>query len=362
MKKLNFALLLFITSIYIISSFSGCSDDNNPLIPVLTHKGVFVLYEGLFGQPQTYDYGFINLNNNNVSVNVFQNSNNGTNLNAVPDGIQVYGKYLFIASQGSFGQQGTIYKIDAVTNQLITSRDIGLNPYSLLCASNGRIFVTNTAGDYITVLDTALNIVQDNISVGSSPSEISLSGEFVYISKQSYTSENSLAIVNINNFSVSKLFFNTPPVCAEAFNGKIYVSTYSGKKIYTLNSASNSIIDSVDLNITEPALGYISVMNSGSLFFMGVSDTAFSSNVGKRVYKLDLINKIIDPNFNIQYTGVNDSYGMAYNISTQQLYVVNSKSGTANGEVNVYDNNGNLVKNYPDIGGKFPKKIAFLNL
>lgn len=360
MKKLTFAFLLFITSAFAFTMLNGCSEDNNPLVPVLTHKGAFVLYEGLFGQSQTYDYGFIDFNDNSVSVNVYQNSNNGANLNSVPDGIQVYGNYLFIAAQGSFGQQGTVYKIDAVSNQLVSSKNIGLNPYSLRCTNNGRIFITNTAGDYITVLDTSLNIVQDNISVGSSPSEITLSGDYIYISKQSYTSENSLAIVNINDLSVNKIFFEKPPVCAEAYDGRIFVSTYTGKKIYTISGATNTIADSVVLNITEPAAGYISVLNSGTLFVMGVADTLFSSNVGKRIYKLDLVNKIIDPNYNIIYSGVNDAYGMAYNMNTQQLFVVNSKSGTTNGEVNIYDNGGNLIRNYPDIGGKFPKKIAFL--
>jgi DNA-binding beta-propeller fold protein YncE len=102
-------------------------------------------------------------------------------------------------------------------------------------------------------------------------------------------------------------------------------------------------------------------MDAQTLFVLGVADTSFSSNVGKRIYKVDMQTKVIDPNFNIIYTGNNDVYGLAYHSTEQKLYAVNSRSGTANGEVNVYDKNGNLVITYPDIGGKFPKRIAFLN-
>lgn len=361
MKKLIFALLLFITSFFIFTSLNGCGEDNNPLIPVSTHKGAFVLYEGMFGQPQSFDYGFINLENSTVNTNVFQNSNNGANLNSVPDGMITLGGYLFVTAQGNFGGQGTIYKIDAVTNSLMNSKNIGLNPYSLAGELNGNLYVTNTAGNYITVLDTSFNILQDNITVGSSPSEIVLYGDYLYIAKQSYTSEYSLAVMNKNSYNVNKIFFNTPPVCVEKGDNKIFVSTYTGKKIYTVNIQTNTVTDSIALNISEPAIGNIVSMNNDFLLVMGVEDTSFASNIGKRIYKLNLQTGSVDTSFNIRYTGVNDTYGMGYNISTQQLYIANSKSGSANGEINVYDNNGILVKNYPDIGGKFPKRIAFIN-
>ena len=362
MKKLTMALLFVFASFFILSSINGCGNEdvvnNNP---VTSTKGVFVLYEGSFGQPTSYDYGFINIDSNSIRANVFQNSNSGATLNAVPDGMQLVNGKLFVVCQGNFGLAGSIYKIDASTNQLISSKNFGTNPYSIASEFGGNLYVTNSSGDYVTELDVNLNIVKDSIRVGSNPSDIVQYANFLYVAKQSYTTENSLAIINRTNYQVNKFFFNAPPVCVETSENRVYISTYSGKKIYSIIQQFNTIGDSLDMSIPEPAIGTIVSMDSHTLFVLGVSDTMFASNVGKRIYKVDTQSKLIDPSFNIIYTGTDDAYGIAYDNIGQKLYVANSKSGTANGEVRVYDINGNLLTTFADIGGKFPKRMAFKN-
>jgi len=116
MKKLTFVLLLFITSFFILTSLNGCGDEDIVTNdPVTTTKGVFVLYEGAFGQPQSYDYAFIDTGLDTVFSNVYQNSNSGATLNSFLDGMQLVGNELFISAQGSFGQPGSMYKINIIT-------------------------------------------------------------------------------------------------------------------------------------------------------------------------------------------------------------------------------------------------------
>ncbi|MEO8511913.1 MAG: DUF5074 domain-containing protein [Ignavibacteria bacterium] len=359
MKKLKMASFFVLVSLIIFTPFIGCGDEdvvtNNP---VTTTKGVFVLYEGSFGQPQSYDYAFMNTDSNTVNANVYQNSNNGANLNAVPDGMQLADGKLYVVSQGNFGLAGTIYKIDASSNQLISSKSFGTNPYSITSEFGGNFFVTNTASDYVTELDFNLNIVADSIRVGSSPSEIVQYGEYLYVAKQSYTSENSVAMIHRTDYQVSKFFFNTPPVCVETSENRVYISTYSGKKIYSIIQQFNTIGDSMDVNITEPAIGSIVAVDSHTLLVLGVADTTFGSNIGKRVYKVDVQTRLVDPSFNIQFTGSDDAYGISFDSINHKIYIANSKSGSANGELKVYDLNGNLLTTF-DIGGKFPKRMAF---
>ena len=182
MKKLKIAFLFVFTSLLIFISINGCSDENVVTNnPVTTTKGIFVLYEGSFGQPTSYDYAFINSDSNTVSTNVFQNSNSGSTLNAVPDGMQLVNGKLYIVSQGNFGLAGTIYKIDAGSNQLLASKNFGTNPYSVTSEFGGNLFVTNSASDYVTELDVNLNIVKDSIRVGSNPSEIVKYGDYLYV-------------------------------------------------------------------------------------------------------------------------------------------------------------------------------------
>lgn len=358
MKKLSFLFVFVLVSIITFIQLNGCSEDEIVNNPVVSTKGVFVLYEGVFGQATSYDYAFINKETDSVFSNVYQNSNNGLNLNAVPDCMQLYFSNLYIAAQGNFGQQGTIYKINPANNQLITSRNFGNNPYSFTFGNN-VIYITNTASDYITVMDLNFTSIVDSISVGPNPSDIVTGNNNIFVAKQSYTSENSLAVVNQQNYQVNKIFFSAPPVSVEVIENTIYVSTYSYKKIYLLNSSNGEVIDSIPVQIPEPAIGSVCHGDSRTLFVLGVSDTIFSSNIGKRVYKLDLITKTLDPNFNIIYSGSDDAYGIAYDYIERRLYIANSKSGLANGEVKVYDDNGSLIKTYNDIGGKFPKRFAF---
>ncbi|MBL8017764.1 MAG: hypothetical protein JNK43_10860 [Ignavibacteria bacterium] len=360
MKKFKSVFLFFITSFFIVTFFNGCGEEdivtNNP---VTTTKGVFVLYEGSFGQPTSYDYAFINTDSGTVSASVFQNSNSGMALNSTPDGMLINGSSLFVISQGTYGQAGTIYKINPSTNQLITSRNFGTNPYAAAGDYNGNLYVTNTAGDHITVLDNNLNIIADSVRVGSNPSDIVLYGDYLYVAKQSYAFENSVAIVNKNTYQVNKFYFDTPPVCVTEGENRIYISTYSGKKIYSIIQQFNTIGDSMTMTIPEPAIGSMIAVDSHILLVLGVADTSFASNVGKRVYKVDVQTRTIDPSFNIQFTGTDDVYGISFDRINHRIYIANSKSGTANGEVRVYDLSGNLLNTFPDIGGKFPKKMAF---
>jgi YVTN family beta-propeller protein len=353
MKKLFLFFVIIVSAVYLI----GCSEEDVINTPVTSTKGVIVLYEGLFNQPSSYDYAFINTDSNTVYSNVYQNSNSGAHLNAVPDGL-VLSTNLFVIAQGNFGHQGTIYKINSSTNQLISSRDFGNNPYSMALGSNA-IYVTNTASDFISIMDMNFNPIADSISVGPNPSDIVIGSGYLFIAKQSYTFENSLAVINESSHQVNKLFLIAPPVSVDIVENWVCVSSYWHKMIYRLYGNNGQLIDSIPVAVTEPAIGSVCHGDSRTLFILGVSDTAFGGNIGKSVYKLDLISKALDPNFHIQFSGNDDVYGIAYNNSEKRLYISNSKGGLSNGELKIYDDNGSLVRTYNDVGGKFPKRMVF---
>jgi hypothetical protein len=355
-KTIYASIFLAFVSILILN---GC-DKDSPVTqtPVNSTKGIFVLYEGVFGQPSTYDYGFIDKNTDEVHSNVFQNSNNGANLNTIPDGMSLYVSQLYVLSQGNFGQQGTIYKINPENNKLIASKTFGLNPYNFAFGNN-VIYVTNTSGSNLTVMDLNFNIINDTVNVGPNPSDLVITGSYAFVAKQSYTYENSLAIVHLSDNQVRKVILPGPPAGIGIGENWLCVSTYAYKKIYRFYGDNSQLIDSFAINIAEPAIGQICFCSSGEFYFLGVADTAYSSNIGKRIYKFNLYTGTIDPGFNISFSGINDAYSIAYSSIEQKLYVLNSKSGQGNGELRVYDNSGTLVKTYPDIGGKYPRRIVF---
>ena len=349
----------FIGSVFLlILFFEGCSNDTITNTPVVTAKGIFVLYEGSFGQATSFDYGFIDPSNGSVQGNVYQNSNSGALMNSFPDGILISGNEIYITAQGTFAAQGTIYKINSTSNHLESSANFGKNPYSFVL-DNNKFYVTNTSGDYISILDMNFNVL-DSIPVGLNPADIISSSGKIYVTKQSYTTENSLAVIDESNNQVNKVFFNSPPISVASNLGNIYVSGYASKKIYVVNNAFPPVLtDSISVTIPEVAIGSIVAGDSHSLYVLGVQDTAFGYSTGKSVYKIDLTTKTVVPGFSIQFTGSNDAYGITYEPNENKIYIANSKGGLNNGEVRIYNSNGDSLKTYPDIGGKFPKKIAF---
>jgi YVTN family beta-propeller protein len=352
MKKLIFVYLVLASIIY----FNGCSDEVVTNNPVTSTKGIFVLYEGSFGQPTSYDYAFIDTGLDTVFSNVYQNSNGGAALNAFPNGMLLAANELFITGQGTFGQPGSIYKINATSNQLITSRpSFGKNPYNFAFA-NGNIYVTNTAGDFITVLDMNFNSVVDSISVGFNPADILYAGGNVFVGKQSYTFENSLAVINSNN-QVSKIFFQGPPVSIAVNSGKVYVSTFGYKKLFSVDASTAQLTDSINMPVTQAGIGYLASGSANTMYVLG-TDTAFQYMQGVSIYKVDLLSKTIDPGFTINATGSDVIYGIDYDAVENKIYVAIAKS-SANGEVRVYSTTGALLKTYPDIGGKYPRRFAF---
>lgn len=346
---------VFTAFLFSIICFQGCSNDTIVNTPVQSTKGIFVLYEGQFGQPSSYDYAFINLLDSTVKTNVYQNSNNGALLNAFPDGMMILGTDLYITAQGGFASQGTIYKINSSDNHLTGSANFGKNPYSMVI-DNNKIYVTNTSGSYVTVMDMNFNIL-DTVGVGLNPADVVQASGKIYVSKQSYTSENSIAIINESNNQVSKIFFQNPPVSVAANSGKVFVSVYGSKTMYIIDQVSNQVTDSVSIGTQFFGIGDLRTGDSRTIYAVG-ADTSFFQSVGKEIYKYDIINK--SSSKIIPYPGSNTNiYGLSFDAVGNKLYIADAKTGTTNGEVRVYDSGGALLKTYADIGGKFPKRFAF---
>lgn len=352
MQKKNFFISYFVLLAVLVS---GCSRDEITNIPVSSTSGILVLYEGGF-TPGSGDYSFINTSNDSVYNDVFKNSNNNANLGLIPDGMFLYGQYLYVTSQGSFGGQGRMFKISSSDNKLLDTASFGVNPYDF-DISQGDFWVTNIGGSTVTRIDGNLNIVNPSIEVGTNPTKIIPAMSYMYVAKASYTSENSVAVINVFNNSVIKAFFDAPPVSVAYNTGGVFVSTYTNKKIYLLDTlAINSVIDSISLDlIPNNAAGEVIAGDYRTLYVVGL-DTSLFSNVGKVVYKIDIFTKQWAAFINDG--SIMDIYGIAYDAVNSQVVIADSRSGGAPGHVRVYGNDGSLRKTYI-LSGYFPRKIVF---
>ncbi|RPI17891.1 MAG: hypothetical protein EHM58_07640 [Ignavibacteriae bacterium] len=350
MKKTILLFVLIITAVIQIS----CTRDEIIITTTTITRGAIVLYEGI-GTPGSGDYSFINFDNDSISNDVFRNSNNGATLAAFPDAVFLYGLDMYIVAQGNYGQMGKMYKIRTSDNKLLDTVSFGVNPYNL-ALSQGYFWVTNTSGETVTKLDLDLN-VNATILVGQNPADIIQAQGNLYVAKKSYTSEYSVAAINAFNNEVTKTYFNAPPVSVVYNGGLVYVSTYSLKKLYALDTTSVAAkVDSIDIPVTEPAIGDMVAGDYSTVYVLGVSDTMFASNIGKTVYKVDIANKTLNPIPIITSEPGGDIYGISYDYVNNRIYVTDSRNGSS-GQVRIYKPDGTLVKQY-DITGSFPKRVV----
>jgi hypothetical protein len=350
MKKSISFCLFFVSIVY----FTGCGDDSVSTDEEVKAAGVFVLYEGFSSDPNSFDYAYVDFGSGSVMPNLYLN-NNGSSLGKTPDGMVLHlNQDLYITVQGNIPGQGMIYKINSSTNQLISSRSFGRNPYNI-AIYDSKIYVSNLYGNHVSVMNPDLSPINDSIAVGANPTDMIAALQNIYVAKANFTTENSMAIINTITNSVNKVFFAAPPVSAANNVGGIYVSTFSNKKLYVLDTALSQPSDSISINIPEFAIGTIISGRTGKLYILALASAVSRA---QKVYKLDLFSRQLDASFNISFSGNDDINGISYDPFEQRIYITNSKSGQANGELIVYDENGVLIKRYPDVGGISPKRIA----
>jgi hypothetical protein len=353
MKKKVFLISVVLTLSVLLFS---CSRDEVTNSPVSNTQGILVLYEGGL-TPGSGDYAFINTNRDTVFNDVYRNSNNNANLGLFPDGMYLYGQYLYVTSQGNYGGPGKMFMIGSTDNKLLDTLTFGTNPYDIEL-SQGDFWVTNIGGSTVTRIDGNLNIV-NTIQVGANPTKIVNSINHLYVAKASYTSEYSVAVINKFDNSVTKVFFNYPPVSiAPSYKG-VYVSAYTDKKLYLIDTLQfNNIVDSISCSsVQNDAVGEVTAGDNNTLYVVG-TDTALFGNTGKTVYRVDIAAKNVTQFINDPQ--IMDIYGIAYNPVKEQIVIADSRSGSEPGQVRVYDKNGSLLRMY-QLTGYYPRKFAFKN-
>jgi hypothetical protein len=270
----------------------------------------------------------------------------------------LYAQSLYVTSQGEYGHQGRMFRINSSNNILQDTLSFGNNPYDFALAL-GDLYVTNIAGSYVTKVNLELHINNADIEVGLNPAEIISANPNLYVSKASYTTENSLAVINPLNDHVTKIFFTAPPVSAAfQFNG-VYVSTFTNKKLYLVDTVvyPTAAKDSIAITTALPAIGDVVAGDLSNLYVVAMDIVSFN-NVGKLVYKVNLLTRevsllINDPqNINI--------YGISYDDVKNRIYIADSRNGSANGIVRSYKTDGSQISSY-DIGARMPRKFAFMH-
>jgi len=351
MKKIPFLFLpLFLLML------AGCSENpvgpSNPLIQA--NKGVYVLNEGLYSQNNS-SVTYFDLSAKSVTQDVF-NTANGRSLGDTGNELVISGKTGFITmnvsnkvelmdintfkSKGSIdlgafsgprrvwakdsvtayvtGFSGKVYKINTLTLTVEKEITVGNFPEGII-EHNGKLLVANSGlggGNSVSVIDLSTEVVVKTIKVGTNPINL---------------------IKDRNNFIYT--------VC----KGR-YDSSDIGGAFYKINPNTLEVTDSII--ITQNPDDAV-VTQENVVFVM--------NNLG--IMKLDLNKAAPTAELLIPGMTINTFYGSAYALSydpvDKLLYVANPKDYMQNGEVAVYDLQGNEVRRFST--GLNPGCITIVN-
>jgi len=230
---LTFALTLF-----------GCNDSTGPTI---TNNGgnalagAYILY---YSSATGTDYAYYDAVKDSVTDFVFSSNNPGVKLNVNPGEMKLNSdRKLYITTLGIPGNNGTIYKIDPLTNNVTDSLRFGSQPNGY-AINNNRIVAANSGSTNVTVLDLDFNIIKDTVEVGSNPANVLYGFNKYIVSRNTLNNERSAAFVDEINYGVTKLFYPYVPVQAIYNVNGIFISTNLNKIIYRVDPGTITTLDS----------------------------------------------------------------------------------------------------------------------
>ena len=144
----------------------------------------------------------------------------------------------------NFGD-GTVYIIDAVTNNIIDTVNVGSRPLGVEVNPTGtKVYVANSGDGTISVIDTATNTVKSTVPVGSNPYEVAGNpdGTRMYVANLDSNNvsvidtatDNIVATVNVGKWPYG--------VAVSPDRTKIYVTNFDDNTVSVINSTTNTVI------------------------------------------------------------------------------------------------------------------------
>lgn len=330
---------LYILPLLLSVLFFSCSKDDAIVDPPMQHaegKGVYVLSEGMYAQNNA-SLSFYDLTAGSLSDNVYQSANNAP-LGDIANHMQIVGGKIYIAVNVS----NKVEIVDAKTFKSLGYVDLGQkgSPREIFIKDSTTGYATSSEGSSVIKFNPSSKKVLSTINVGSRPEGIASAGGNLYVANSGFGTGNTVSVINMSGDNVTatiKVGAN-PVSVLNGPDGNIYVlcvgnySDTTGRGgIYKINSASNTVEDSV-----------IVKYNPSEACFIDGGRMLVSNSKG--AYIVDPAAKSVSATPLLTGRMVNDMYGiiysLAYDADTKLIYCGNPKDFQQNGEVVYFDLNG----------------------
>lgn len=360
MKK--FSQLLIAGFVFSGLLFTSCSSDDDNYMPEIEEpgefdQGVFILNEGNYGAGNA-SVSFMNMHGE-VSHNIFQ-ATNGTQLGDVAQSIYTHENYAYIVLNGS----ATVEVVDRYSFESVASISTGLENPRYFIVENGKGYVSNWGDptdpndDYLAVINLSNFSIESTIPVSEGPEKMLAKNGKIYVAQMGgWGYGNTISVINAQNDSFEgEIEVADVPHSMVENNGTLYVLS-SGKAAWTEDETKGGIA-SIDLN-SNALISIFELSEGQHPTHLELDGNKLFYTVDADVYTVTapLVALPNAPLFSLIDQEVFGAYGFAVN--NNKIYIADAADYQGNGDVYIYDLNGNLTDNFSV--GFLPNDFGFNN-
>jgi len=332
------ALLAFAIPLF----FTSCSDDDNSggyTSQGEFENGFFVLNEGN-SSLSTASVTFIG-NDGRVEQDIFRT------INPDADEIGTWLQNIFFDENRAFivsGQANSITVVNRYTFEYITTITTNLTNPRYGVVANGKIFVTNSGnqsatGGFVTVINLS-DYSATKLELNTTAERIVEENGKVYVSNGHYGNGNSITVINAATVMVEAtidLGAGNVPSTLEEENGTLYVLTNS--EIVKINASNNTISGTVEIPSGITAPNNLAI-DGNTIYFTGNSTS---------VYSLGLNATTVSSTPILTHQSSSITWGALYGFAVEdgKIYIADINGGGASdGKAYVYSTSGSLITDY----------------
>ncbi len=348
-----------ISLISLIVLLTNCKKEDPTVIDgnIVISNGMLVLCEGLFQQNNS-SLSWINNATGSV-INDYYVQTSGLQLGDTGNEMKQYGGKIYIAMNVS-SKIEVLSVLTGVSIKQIPMFDgaVAKEPRSL-AFYNGKVYVTCYDG-YVDVIDTSSLEVEQRILVGSNPEGITVSNGKIYVANSGGlnfpNADSTVSVVNpISGLEEMKITVGLNPgdMITDA-QGDVYVISrgdYASipSRMHRINPSTNTVVDDFTFDASS-----LTLMNSNLL--VGYADFTSGTNT---IGLFDAVNEIMTSNDFVDLSGVQTLYGIDYNPSNGNIYVLDALDFTTTGYVREFTSSGVSLADYHV--GLNPTSIVFFD-
>lgn len=226
--------------------------------------------------------------------------------------------------------------VDTVSNVVTATVGVGSGPLGVTVTPDGKhVYVTNRWSNNLSVIDVATNTVSATVSVGATPVGIAFSrdGSVAYVTN--YDSHNVSVVDTSSNTVTATVAVGTNPggITITPDGAFVYVSNQSGGFVSIIDTATNTVVGTFTTGGTQP--GIIAFTQDGAF--------AYIANYGSNsVAKIDTATRTVAALIGV---GTNPAF-LRMTADGAHIYVSNLYSAN----VNVIDTATDTVTATIDVG------------